>query len=136
MARKRYAGNAGVQASLNEVSGMLAALDIGQASSLLDSVAPAGDFDGNGDVDAGDHDLWRQSFGAETILAGSAADGNYDGVVDAADYVVWRKSLGAGNGTASAAASVPESAASALVGLAAMTLYCRQVLHRGRNGQP
>ena len=128
MARKSYAGNGQLQASLNQVSELLAALEIGQATALLDSVAPPGDFDGDGDVDAGDHGLWRGSFGSQTVLAGSGADGNYDGMIDAADYVVWRESFGASAGASaigSLAASVPEPATGALMGLAAITLYFR-----------
>jgi hypothetical protein len=139
MARKRYSGNGQLQASLNQVSELLAALEIGQATALLDSVAPRGDFNGDGDVDAGDHGLWRGSFGSQTVLAGSGADGNFDGVIDAADYVVWRESFAASadaNAIGSLAASVPEPATGALMGLAAMTLYCGQALQRTRSGQP
>jgi hypothetical protein len=137
LARKRYAGNAQQQASLNEVSELLAALEIAQARTLLDSVAPPGDFNGDGNVDAADHSLWRASFGTQTIVSGNKADGNFDGVVDTADYVVWRKSFGSdASGTNSADASVPEPTTSALMGLAAMTLYCRQVMQRTRGAQP
>jgi hypothetical protein len=139
MARKRYAGKEQQQVALNEVSELLAALEIAQATALLNLVAPPGDFDGDGDVDAADYSVWRATFGAQSVLAGSGADGNYDGAIDTADYVVWREGFSANigvSGASSAAASVPETTTSALVGLAAMTLYCRQMMHRARGGQP
>ena len=103
LARKKYAGNASIQANLDAVSDLVAALDIASATELLDSTAPAGDYDADGDVDANDYGVWRSAFGSATILYGSGADGNFDGVVDAADYVVWRKSLA--DSAASAAAA-------------------------------
>jgi hypothetical protein len=137
MARKRYADNAQLQTSLDSVSALLAALQIGEAAALLDSVAPPGDIDGNGQVDAEDHGLWRATFGAETVLVGSGADGNYDGVVDAADYVLWRNSLGAAESKAiSSVVTLPEPATSAIAGLAAMTLYWRHMIQRTRGSQP
>ena len=51
----------------------------------------AGDYDIDGDVDANDYAVWKNSFGSNLLLA---ADGNRDGVVDAADYAVWRDNLG------------------------------------------
>jgi len=139
LARKRYAGNAPVQATLDQVSELLAQLEIGQGRSLLDTVAPHGDYDGDGDVDAADYGVWRARFGTSTILHGSGADGNHDGAINAADYTVWRNNLGAGSvGGGATAASVPEPNSSALVGLAAATLYYRHWLRlaRGEEQQP
>jgi hypothetical protein len=136
IARKRYAGNGPRQASLDEVADLLSALEIAQATNLLDSVAPHGDFDGDGDVDADDYGVWRRKFGSKTVLVGSGADGNYDGTVDAADYSVWRKSFNSRGGAGWTGPAVPEPAANVLVGLAAATFYCRHVIHRTRAGQP
>jgi hypothetical protein len=90
-----------------------------------------GDYNGNGIVDSGDYDMWKQSFGSTTVLV---ADGNNDGIVDTADYTVWRDHLGqtfgGGSGAASASAPEPTSfilafiAVFALVGF--MTLCCRR----------
>ena len=57
---------------------------------------PAGDYDGDGDTDAGDYAVWRATFGSGTQLA---ADGNQNGVVDAADFLVWRSQFASGAGS-------------------------------------
>src|SRR5262249_14941049 len=74
-----------------------------EVKAALDSVFLAGDYTGNGVVDAADYAYWRSTLGSINSLA---ADGNNNGVVDAADYVIWRKSAG-GAGVGSSA-SVPE----------------------------
>ena len=136
MARKRYAGNEPRQTSLDQVADFLSALEIAQATSLLNDVAPHGDYDGDGNVDEGDHGAWRAALGAQTVLVGSGADGNYDGIVDAADYVVWRKNLGPGDGGArSNTHSVPEPTSGVLLGFAAVALYCRQIINASRGSQ-
>lgn len=80
-----------------------------------------GDYDFDGDVDAGDYSTWRRQFGSAGPfpIAGDYADGNRDGVVNAADYVLWRNNMGSFATSASlknafavhgavASASVPE----------------------------
>ncbi len=62
----------------------------------------AGDFDGSGLVDAGDYDVWINSFGSRTDLA---ADSNGNGIVDSADYTVWRDNLGNSSSIAAFASS-------------------------------
>jgi hypothetical protein len=125
LARKKYAGHAPIDALLDQVSTLLAKLEIGEAAALLDSAAPAGDYDADGDVDAADYVVWRNAFGAATILYGSGADGNGDGKVDAADYTVWRDNLGAGSGAGSQAAA-PEPSTAVMLFLAAA---CRELRH-------
>jgi len=125
LARKKYAGNELIEANLDEVSNLLAGLDIASATNLLGLAARAGDYDGDGDVTANDYAVWRATFGAETVLVGSAADGNYDGIVDIADFVVWRKNFGAGGGGVELTAlGVPEPTTNALMALATVTLCC------------
>ena len=48
----------------------------------------AGDYTGNGVVDAADYNYWRTTFGSLNSLA---ADGNNNGNIDAGDYVLWRQ---------------------------------------------
>jgi len=84
------------------VSPLVREIDVlGSLSTLV-----AGDYDGNGLVDAADYQKWRTSFGSTVELA---ADGNGDGVVGAADYTIWRDAFGH---IAGSAATVPESASS------------------------
>ncbi|MBB6429293.1 PQQ-dependent sugar dehydrogenase [Algisphaera agarilytica] len=51
----------------------------------------AGDYNGNGIVDAADYTVWQDSFGSTFDLE---ADGNGNGVIDAADYTVWQDNFG------------------------------------------
>ena len=124
LARKKYEGNAAIQAQLDLVSAAVTALDVDQAATLLEAAAPAGDYDGDGDVDGADYGLWFNEYGSVTVLHGSGADGNHDGVVDAADFAVWRDSFAATtNGV-----SIPESGAMSLVGGALTLLACSREL--------
>jgi cytochrome c peroxidase len=82
----------------------------------------AGDYNGDGTVDADDYTVWKANFGDTTLLV---ADGNGDGRVDAADYTVWRSSVGAtwqdlafGAGGGSLASGVPEPAGATLLCIA------------------
>lgn len=133
LARKKYAGKAAIDASLDEVSDLLASLDIANAVSLLDSTAPLGDYDADGDVDVNDLAEWRSEFGSSTILYGSGADANYDGIVDAADYVLWRKYLAAGSSPAGLTTSgVPEPTSSALLILVTVMVFPHPITRRTR----
>jgi Dockerin type I domain len=69
---------------------------------------PWADFNGDGQVDAGDYATWRKSFGT-TVTSGSDGDANSDGVVDAMDYTIWRNQLGQTDGMSSlTSGQVPE----------------------------
>jgi hypothetical protein len=118
LARKKYAGDAPVDAMLDQVSSLLAQLEVDQAVDLLNSAAPAGDYNADGAVDDRDYMVWRDAFGKSTILYGSGADGNYDGQINAADFTVWRNSYGAG-GDGALAVAVPEPSSFLLTMLAA-----------------
>ena len=52
----------------------------------------AGDYNGNGVVEAGDYSVWRNTLDSATDLR---ADGNGDGIVDRLDYAVWKSNFGA-----------------------------------------
>jgi Right handed beta helix region len=78
----------------------------------------AGDYDGNGQVNAQDYNAWRVAYGTAT----AAADGNLNGVVDAADYIIWRKQFtAAANGGSITVLTtvIPEPASFVLLILAA-----------------
>lgn len=64
-----------------------------------------GDYDRNGQVDAADYVLWRNTRGQSG--QNLAADGNLNGDVDDADFLIWRGHYGA-TGAAALAATVPE----------------------------
>ncbi|MBB6429688.1 endonuclease/exonuclease/phosphatase family protein [Algisphaera agarilytica] len=85
-------------------------------SSLL-----AGDYNGNGVVDAADYTVWQDSFGSTVDLA---ADGNGNGVVDAADYTVWQDNFGSTSGGGSSVV-IPEPGTVTLVGLGLLGLSRR-----------
>lgn len=77
-----------------------------------------GDFDADGDIDAGDFTKWKTGFGTTT---GDVADSDGDHDSDGADFLTWQRERG-GNLIAATpvAASVPEPAAAALAVLAAV----------------
>ena len=102
---------------------MLGALEVSQAIELLDTVAPVGDYDGDGSVDGADFNTWRNAYGTQTVLVGTGADGNYDGVVDALDYTIWRNNMDAlGPGGGGLSNAVPEPSAISLMTLAAAAI--------------
>jgi hypothetical protein len=68
-----------------------------QVTIQVRSVGVAGDYNGNGAVDAADFVAWRKTLGMN-VTQGSGADGNSSGVIDAGDYNVWRLNFGATTG--------------------------------------
>jgi poly(beta-D-mannuronate) lyase len=77
-----------------------------------------GDYNGDGEVNAVDYVLWRNTAG-QTVAAGSGADGDGDGMIDEDDFNVWRTHFGQSSGSGSNIAdAVPEPAAWSLVCIA------------------
>ncbi len=78
----------------------------------------SGDFDEDGDVDAGDLAAWQLGAGMTTDAEHWQGDADADGDVDGDDFLVWQQQLG----SPPLAQSVPEPAAAALFacGLAAI----------------
>ena len=76
---------------------------------LLRFVGLAGDYNGDGRVDARDYIVWRNSNG-QTVSIGTGADGDRNGTIDQGDYLVFRAAFGntAGSGAATEQAAVPE----------------------------
>jgi hypothetical protein len=100
---------------------------------------PTGDYNGNGEVDAADYVVWRDTLDQMVTSPGSGADGNASGTVDTADYDFWRARFGnmvAGGssfGALNAAVPEPTSAAHILIGVFALRMcavdrrrFCRQ----------
>ena len=85
----------------------------------------AGDYNGNGVVDAADFVVWRNSLGA-AVVEFSGADGNGNGLIDQPDYDVWRghfgTTLGSGAGILTAIA-VPEPNSALLLAIGIGTLF-------------
>jgi hypothetical protein len=85
----------------------------------------AGDYNGDGIVDAADYTVWRDTFG-QSVTAHSGADGDGSATIDDGDYQVWidhfgEHSPGAGTGArASSAVPEPSGICLALVGLFAV----------------
>lgn len=65
-----------------------------------------GDYNFDGDVDAADYTLWKDTLGS-TVRA--EADGNGDGVIDSTDYAVWKNNYG--RSSEGSAVGVPEPTA-------------------------
>lgn len=87
----------------------------------------AGDYNGDGTVDAIDYTVWRDSFGQNGT--GLVADGNGDETVDHDDYIMWKEnfgeSLNLGSGAVSSNVPEPLSVASLLMGVAACLALLR-----------
>jgi hypothetical protein len=71
--------------------------------------APTGDYNGNGQVDAADYVVWRDTQ-SQTATSGQGADGNANGTIDQADYEFWRARFGNAVSGVGNAAAVPEPA--------------------------
>lgn len=91
----------------------------------LDAVErPAGDFDGDGVVDAADLSLWRAGFGAHSNATRGHGDADGDGDVDGSDFLLWqRQATGAGL-LAAASTTVPEPCT---IGLLAVAVVARRL---------
>jgi len=81
---------------------------------LEQPITLAGDYNGNGVVDAADYTVWQDNFGSMTSLD---ADGNGNGVVDAADYTVWQDNFGATSAFDQGLVAIPEPTTAGLLAL-------------------
>ncbi len=69
------------------------------------SVTLAGDYNGDGAIDAADYTVWRDALGSP-VTAFTGADGDGDGIVTAADRAVWSSRYG--ESISMSATAVPE----------------------------
>jgi hypothetical protein len=67
----------------------------GDAVEIAPAPALAGDYNGDGNVNAADYNVWRSNYGSTALAPAAGADGNADGLVNAADYTVWRDKVSA-----------------------------------------
>ncbi len=65
-------------------------LDVFLATITWDLPELAGDFNRDGNVDAADYSVWRNSLGQTGLVPYSGADGDGDGTVEQDDYAVWK----------------------------------------------
>ncbi|WP_146395902.1 hypothetical protein [Pseudobythopirellula maris] len=87
----------------------------------------AGDYNGNGVVDAADFTVWRDTLGSQSDLR---ADGNGDLIVDEDDYDLWVSNFGQTAGSPSAV-TAPEPAAWLLAAAAVVAGGLRRRRHAG-----
>ena len=89
-------------------------------------VPGTGDFNGDGNVDAADYSLWRDSLGQTG--AGLAADADHNLHVDVEDYNLWKQLFGSvySVGSGSALAAVPEPSTALILLTAAATIASRR----------
>ncbi len=91
----------------------------------------AGDYNGDGHVDAADYTVWRNSDGQSGI--GLPADGSGNGSVGPEDYEIWKSSFGGADppGAGSSVANVPEPAATILIMVGVLLLVSRHIVDVG-----
>jgi hypothetical protein len=96
---------------------------------VANAAPPAGDFDGDLDVDGADLMKWKADFGK--TQAGLMADGDNDGDSDGADFLIWQRQVGTPAPSAAAIGAVPEPA-----GLVVAVLGLFGLRAFGRRGKP
>jgi len=76
-----------------------------------------GDYNGNGEVDAADYNVWRENMGLTGGATYAQGDGDRDGNVTIADYNLWRSHFGqtASGAGAGFGGAVPEPSSLALL---------------------
>ena len=90
------------------------------------SILAAGDFNGSGQVDGADLQIWEAALGNSSGVVHGDGDANLDGLVDARDYLIWQRQTEEGSQT-STVQSIPEPTTMLL-----FLLGCMSVAHRGR----
>jgi hypothetical protein len=76
----------------------------------------AGDYNGNGAVDAADYTIWRDTLGSTTDLRANGDNtGASAGKIDQADYLFWKANFGTHAGSGAATVIVAEPSTSLLL---------------------
>ncbi|WP_146449425.1 hypothetical protein [Bythopirellula polymerisocia] len=82
-------------------------------------LAYSADFEGDGDVDALDLDLWQTAYGIRSV-----ADADVDADTDGADFLQWQRQFGSNFSTSSTLKVVPEPISRSLCFLALTLAGC------------
>lgn len=90
------------------------------------TVTNTGDYNGNGEVDAADYILWRDTLGQAATPAGSGADGDGDGTIGTGDYDYWRARFGNAAGSGLGAGQVPEPTSAALLAIVMLGMIAKR----------
>jgi hypothetical protein len=97
-------------------------------------VGLAGDFNGDGVVDAADYTTWRDHLGSSFNLHGNGDEtGGSAGLVDQADYTLWKANFGhtgSGSGAGLGQRAVPEPGSLVLALLAVVSLAAVRCLRK------
>lgn len=110
-------------------SGAFDELRLGQTWADVTSLTPpaqAGDFNGDGLVNAADLQVWKTYFGVKFGATTQTGDANGDGAVDGSDFLVWQRNYAA---PAAPSTTIPEPASAAL---AFAAIAAGLVAHRSR----
>ena len=89
--------------------------DLAYERSTPSVVAPTGDYNNNGTVDAADYVVWRKTLNQMVGTPGSGADGNSSGQIEAGDHTYWRERFGNPAGSGLGETNIPEPTAFALM---------------------
>ncbi|MEN1679299.1 MAG: hypothetical protein AAGJ46_06870 [Planctomycetota bacterium] len=79
---------------------------------LVDAVR--GDYNGDGQVDAADYTVWRDTLGDRVAFPGDGADGNLNQIIDIGDFELWSANFGQSI-SPPATATIPEPASAMLL---------------------
>jgi hypothetical protein len=88
----------------------------------------SGDYNDDGQVDAGDYVVWRRTVGQSGI--GLAADGSGNASIGPEDLQIWKQNFGNSNSQAAAAIlayNVPEPATAVPIAVGLMLFYAQRI---------
>ena len=86
-----------------------------------------GDFNSDGETNAADYTVWRNSTG-QSVPKGFGADGNHDGTINSLDFNVWSQHFGWSASQSAGSLNVPEprTLGPLMFAIFAASLYRRQ----------
>lgn len=98
----------------------LGSLTLNFTGAVEQAIVNTADFDGDGDVDGRDFQIWQRGFGIGTTL--ETGDANGSGTVDEADLLIWQEQFGQLPEELATFAAVPEPTSAGLVALGSVFL--------------